>query len=90
MYRLIQEALNNAQRHAHAKNAVVDLKQTSDAIHVKISDDGAGFDPKRTRGMGLLGMEERVKRLGGTIEIESRPGAGTTIRSKLPLAGTRP
>jgi signal transduction histidine kinase len=90
VYRLIQEALNNAQRHAHAKNAVVDLKQTSDAIHVKISDLGAGFDPKRTRGMGLLGMEERVKRLGGTIEIESRPGAGTTIRSKLPLAGTRP
>jgi signal transduction histidine kinase len=85
VYRLVQEALNNAQRHAHAKNVVVELRQRNDAIRVKITDDGSGFDPKRTRGMGLLGMEERVKRLGGTIEIESRPGAGATIRAELPL-----
>ena len=89
VYRMVQEALNNAQRHAHARNAVVELNQTSDAIRVKITDDGSGFDPKRTRGMGLLGMEERVKRLGGTIEIESRPGAGTTIRAELPLTAKR-
>jgi signal transduction histidine kinase len=86
VYRIVQEALNNAQRHAHAKNAVVELNQTRDAIRVRITDDGTGFDPNRTRGMGLLGMEERVKRLGGIVEIESRPGAGTTIRSELPLA----
>jgi signal transduction histidine kinase len=85
VYRVVQEALNNAQRHAHAKNAVVELEQTGDAIRLKVSDDGSGFDPNRTRGMGLLGMEERVKRLGGTIEIESRPGTGTTIRAALPL-----
>ncbi len=89
VYRVVQESLNNARRHAHAKNVIVTLKQTSDAIHVKITDDGAGFDPRRTRGMGLLGMVERVKRLGGTIEIESQPGAGTTIRSELPLSGTK-
>jgi len=89
VYRMVQEALNNAQRHAHARNAVVELNQTSDAIRVKITDDGSGFDPKRTRGMGLLGMEERVKRLGGTIEIESRPGAGTSIRAELPLTAKR-
>jgi signal transduction histidine kinase len=89
VYRVVQESLNNAQRHAHARNAIVTLKQTSHAIHVKITDDGAGFDPRRTRGMGLLGMAERVKRLGGTIEIESQPGAGTTIRSELPLSGTK-
>jgi signal transduction histidine kinase len=88
VYRMVQEALNNAQRHAHAKNGVVELRQTRDAVFVKISDDGSGFDPKRTRGMGLLGMEERVKRLGGTIEIDSRPGTGTTIRSELPLKST--
>lgn len=88
VYRMVQEALNNAQRHAHAKNAVVELKQTGDVIRVNTRDDGSGFDPKRTRGMGLLGMEERVKRLGGTMEIDSRPGAGTTIRAELPLAGT--
>jgi signal transduction histidine kinase len=87
VYRIVQEALNNAQRHAHAKNAVVELQQTGDVIRVNTRDDGSGFDPKRTRGMGLLGMEERVKRLGGTIEIDSRPGAGTTIRAELPLAG---
>jgi signal transduction histidine kinase len=89
VYRMVQEAVNNVQRHAKAKNAVVELKQTSDAIRVKITDDGNGFDPKRARGMGLLGMEERVKRLGGKIEIDSRPGTGTAIRAELPLAGTK-
>jgi len=86
VYRVIQEALNNAQRHAHAKNALVELTQSGDATRVRITDDGSGFDAKRTRGMGLLGMEERVKRLGGTINIDSRPGAGTTITVELPLA----
>jgi signal transduction histidine kinase len=85
IYRMVQEALNNANRHAHAKNVVVELKQSATAISVKIEDDGSGFDPKRTRGMGLLGMEERVKRLGGTIAIESRPGTRTIIRAELPL-----
>ena len=85
VYRMVQEALNNAQRHAHAKNVNVELKQSAKAISVKIEDDGSGFDPKRTRGMGLLGMEERVKRLGGTITIESRPGTRTIIRAELPV-----
>ena len=89
VYRIVQEAVNNVQRHAKAKNAVVELEQTTDAIRVKITDNGSGFDPKRARGMGLLGMEERVKRLGGKIEIDSRPGTGTTIRAELPLAGTK-
>jgi signal transduction histidine kinase len=84
VYRLVQEALNNAQRHAHARNVSVELTQSSDAMQVKIVDDGNGFDTKRTRGMGLLGMEERVKRLGGTISIASQPGTGTTISVALP------
>jgi signal transduction histidine kinase len=88
VYRMVQEALNNAARHAAAKNARVELNQTSDAIRVKITDDGSGFDPQRTRGMGLLGMEERVKRLGGTIQIDSRSGAGTTVNAELPLNRT--
>jgi signal transduction histidine kinase len=86
VYRVIQEALNNAQRHAHAKNVLVDLTQSNDAIHLKIIDDGSGFEAKRTRGMGLLGMEERVKRLGGTIVFDSRANAGTKIHVTLPLA----
>ena len=85
IYRVVQEAVNNAQRHAHAKNITVELKETGTSVQVQIKDDGSGFDGKRTRGIGLLGMEERVKRLGGTITIESQPGAGTTIRAELPL-----
>ena len=85
IYRVVQEAVNNAQRHAHAKNVTVELKQTDTAVQVQIKDDGSGFDGKRTRGIGLLGMEERVKRLGGTLAIDSRLGAGTTIRAELPL-----
>ncbi|MGC1902283.1 MAG: sensor histidine kinase [Candidatus Acidiferrum sp.] len=85
VYRMVQEALNNANRHAHAKNVSVGLKQSATTISVKIEDDGSGFDPKRTRGMGLLGMEERVKRLGGTVAIESRPGTRTIIRAELPV-----
>jgi signal transduction histidine kinase len=88
VYRMVQEALNNANRHAHAKNVIVELKQSANSISVKIEDDGSGFDPKRTRGMGLLGMEERVKRLGGSINIESRPGTRTIIRAELPIETT--
>jgi signal transduction histidine kinase len=84
IYRVVQEAVNNAQRHAHAKNVAVELRQTDSVVQVQIKDDGTGFDGKRTRGIGLLGMEERVKRLGGTITIESQPGAGTSIRAELP------
>jgi signal transduction histidine kinase len=89
VYRVVQEALNNAQRHAHAKNVRVELAQSDHAIRVKIADDGSGFDAARTRGMGLLGMEERVKRLGGKIRFDSKVGAGTTIEAELPLAGQK-
>ena len=87
VYRIVQEALNNAQRHARAKNVEVKLVQSESSIRVRITDDGGGFDTKRTRGMGLLGMEERVKRLGGRITVDSQPGAGTKIEAELPLTG---
>jgi len=89
VYRVVQEAVNNAQRHAHAKNVVVELAQAGGAIRVRVADDGSGFDVKRARGMGLLGMEERVKRLGGRITVDSQPGGGTTIAAELPLAGKK-
>ncbi len=89
IYRLVQEALNNAARHARAKIIRVIARQTDQQINVEVTDDGAGFDPQRTRGLGLLGMEERVKRLGGTMSIDSRTGAGTTLRFQLPLPGSR-
>ena len=89
IYRVVQEAVNNARRHAHAKNVTVEVKQTDTVVQVQIRDDGSGFDGNRIRGIGLLGMDERVKRLGGTLTIDSTPGAGTTIRAELPLHGAK-
>jgi signal transduction histidine kinase len=88
IYRLVQEALNNAVRHAGAKNAKVTVEQSAVGIEVKVADNGRGFDPARTRGLGLLGMEERVKRLGGGFSVESKPGQGTTIHALLPFPQT--
>jgi signal transduction histidine kinase len=85
IYRLVQEALNNAATHASAKNAKVTIVQNPDKITVEITDDGHGFDPARQRGMGILGMEERVRRLGGAFTIESAHGKGATVKAELPL-----
>jgi signal transduction histidine kinase len=85
IYRLVQEALNNAATHASAKNSKVTITQDSDKINVEITDDGHGFDPARRRGMGILGMEERVRRLGGTLTIESVPRKGATVKAELPF-----
>ncbi len=85
IYRVVQEALNNAARHATARSAKVDLSLQAEQIIVLISDDGRGFDSSRTRGLGLLGMEERVRRLGGKLTIHSQSGQGTHIRVELPL-----
>lgn len=85
IYRLVQEALNNAVRHSGAHNAQVSVKQNEKQIHVTIHDDGRGFDPARSRGMGMLGMEERVRRLGGRIGFQSAPGQGATITAELPI-----
>jgi signal transduction histidine kinase len=88
IYRLVQEALNNAATHASAKNAKVTVVQSPDKIMVEITDAGHGFDPKRQRGMGILGMEERVRRLGGALTIESASGKGATVKAELPLHHT--
>jgi len=85
IYRLVQEALNNAARHSSAKNAKVAVQQSADKILVSVSDDGRGLDPRRVRGLGILGMEERVRRLGGTFTIDSKPQSGTTVRAEFPL-----
>jgi signal transduction histidine kinase len=81
----VQEALNNAVRHAHARNAKVRVVQNQHRIAVEIGDDGRGFQPGRARGLGILGMEERVKRLGGTLTVDSAPGRGAAIKAELPL-----
>jgi signal transduction histidine kinase len=85
IYRLVQEALQNAATHAHAKNATVLLKRDRNGVVVEIIDDGKGFEPERTRGMGILGMEERVRQLGGELAIRSAPGKGTAVHAELPI-----
>ena len=85
IYRLVQEALNNAVRHSGARNARVNVNCADHRIVVEVSDDGRGFDPRRSRGVGILGMEERVRRLGGHLTIDSQPGRGATVRAELPL-----
>ena len=86
IYRLVQEALQNAATHAHAKNAKVSVRNAPQKVEVEISDDGVGFRPERTRGMGILGMEERVRQLGGSFDLQSSPGKGTTVHAVFPIS----
>ena len=86
VYRVVQEALHNCANHAHARKVRVVLRENSDHLTLSIEDDGIGFDPRRNRGLGMLGMQERATRLGGSFKVESSPGHGTRIRCDLPLA----
>lgn len=86
VYRIVQEAVNNAARHAQASLVRVEARQENGRIRVSIQDDGAGFDPKREKGMGILGMEERVKKLGGIFRIDSEKNGGTIVSLLLPVA----
>jgi signal transduction histidine kinase len=85
IYRLVQEALNNASRHSGAKLAHVTVRRDGGRLLVSIKDNGSGFDPTTTAGMGVLGMRERAERLGGSLSIDSQRGTGTTVRAELPL-----
>jgi signal transduction histidine kinase len=86
VYRVVQEALNNCAQHAQASVVQVSVRREVDEILLTVQDDGCGFDPERVRGLGLLGMEERVRHLGGSFQIDSRPGRGSLLRVTLPLA----
>jgi signal transduction histidine kinase len=85
VYRVVQEALHNCASHAKAVSVRVALKQSHGALDVAIQDDGAGFDPSTEKGLGLLGMEERVARLGGVVRLDSSKGHGTILSVHLPL-----
>ncbi|MEO8052318.1 MAG: histidine kinase [Acidobacteriota bacterium] len=86
IYRVVQEALHNCARHAQAHNVLVDVQQQPTQIVLSVEDDGRGFDAHRVRGLGLVGMQERVHHLGGELRVHSKPGSGTTIAVMLPLA----
>ena len=85
IYRVVQEALHNVTRHAAAGSVRIVAQQEPRRLVLSIQDDGQGFDVKRSRGLGLLGMEERVAHLGGTLQFVSEPGRGTLISVILPL-----
>lgn len=87
VYRVVQEALTNCARHAAARSVRLTVSRSAETLSVAIEDDGRGFGAGGARGtgLGLVGMEERVSELGGTLEIDSRPGQGTVIRIELPL-----
>ena len=86
IYRVVQEALHNCARHAQAHNVTVEVLQQHTQILLSVVDDGRGFDARRVRGLGLVGMEERVHHLGGALRVKSQPDSGTTIAVVLPLA----
>ena len=86
VYRAIQEALTNCVRHARAHAIVVTVTGRGHELDVSVSDDGVGFDAaRRPEGLGIRGIEERVKELGGVVTIASRPGHGTQLAMQLPL-----
>ena len=85
IYRVTQEALQNCARHAGASAVRVALLRASSTVTLAVEDNGKGFPSDRIRGLGLLGMEERVTRLGGSFRIRSAPGRGTTLSVELPL-----
>jgi len=90
LYRIVQEALTNIVRHALATSARVELRGGEHALQIVIQDNGVGFDPDeverpgRRRGLGLLGMRERVAQLHGSIRVASAPGCGTRIEIEVP------
>jgi PAS domain S-box-containing protein len=89
LFRIMQEALQNAVKHSGARHFEVELRAARDGIHLTVRDSGLGFDPEAAvsnRGLGLVSMQERVTLVKGTFSIDSRPGHGTTIHVRVPLS----
>ena len=89
IYRVVQEALHNCVQHASARIVKVTVRQEADRILLEIQDDGKGFNAREERGMGLLGMQERVSYLGGSFLVESEPGRGAVVSIALPVPQTQ-
>jgi PAS domain S-box-containing protein len=95
LFRVTEESLSNVAKHSRARAARVNVTGASDGIHLKVEDDGAGFDvtqPQSRGGLGFVSMQERLRVLRGTVRVDSTPSRGTTIDVWVPssvLAGTR-
>jgi len=95
LYRVTQEALNNIYKHAEATRVSVILENRGRDVVLIVEDDGRGFDPDGSRGgavagLGLVSMRERAQIIGGSLDVESEPGKGTTIFLRIPQPGGRP
>lgn len=96
LFRIVQESLNNTARHSGAGSVEIAYRMDERRVTVAITDDGCGFDaPTQIErvegeiGIGLIGMQERVNGLGGRLEIVTSPGAGTSVRTAVPLGSVR-
>jgi len=85
IYRIVQEALHNCSRHSKATTIRVRVEQNAGSLLLSVQDDGRGFDVSQSKGLGLLGIEERVAQLGGTCHVHSGPGIGTIVTVELPF-----
>jgi signal transduction histidine kinase len=82
---VVQEALHNCSRHSQATAVRIHVVQNAHQLTLSIRDNGKGFDVNQSKGLGLLGIEERLAHLGGRCEIHSTPGSGTVIAIELPF-----
>jgi two-component system sensor histidine kinase UhpB len=95
-YRFVQEALTNAAKHAPSSRVQVAVRAGQERLRLQVSDDGPGFDPATlsgaddSAGFGLRGLRERVRLFGGRLDVQSKPGRGTTLAAAVPLAAGRP
>jgi len=93
LYRIVQEALTNAAKHSRARNVHIRVDRSGGQVRCSIRDDGSGFDipavlgRRGDTGLGLLGMQERLNAMGGTLHIDSSPGQGTSLLINVPLGG---
>lgn len=94
VFRAVQEAFTNVIQHARAREVAVTMAVAGDRLCVAVRDDGRGFDPEAVladrspaRRLGILGMQERLLQVGGTLTVDSTPGQGSTVRIDVPLTG---
>jgi Signal transduction histidine kinase len=89
LYRIFREALTNVVRHAQAQNVFVRLSKKLDSVVFSIRDDGRGITKKELAGdtsLGLVGIRERIRMVGGTLTVDGKPGAGTMLSVEVPLS----
>jgi signal transduction histidine kinase len=89
LYRIAQEALHNVVKHASARHVDISVARDGETVRLSVADDGSGFDESRVPSghLGVAGMRARVGLVGGTLELRSEPGQGTSIEVRIPISG---